>query len=109
MNLEEEVRRKAAEIHQHSTKTVVELMRRDCDLHNLYTVLDPEIAEVYRRILPRHAQLCELDQLRGFNAEEKAELAVSYASLYPTFGDEGIVQVTAMWLATRPIRQARNN
>ena len=71
--------------------------------------MDPETAEIYRLVLPRHAELVELDQARGLNPAEQAELAVGYASLYPTFGDEGIVQVAAAWIATRQARQARGN
>lgn len=102
-------RNKVAEIHKVNTNKVVELILRDGDLTRLDTVLDPEVAEVYRRILPRHAELCELDQERGLNETERAELAVGYASLYPTFGHEGVVKVAASWLATRPVRQARTS
>lgn len=104
----EDWRDKVAGIHKANTDKVVGLIMREADLTRLDTVLDPQTAEVYRSVLPRHARLCELDQSRGLNEAERAELAVSYASLYPTFGDEGIVQVAAAWLATKPTRQARS-
>ena len=107
--MEDEARRKADEVHQQNTQRVVELVNKDKDLRNLDKVLDPQTAEIYRRVLPRHVELAELDQSRGLNSNEKAELAVGYASLYPTFGDEGIVQVAAAWIATRQARQARGN
>lgn len=109
MSLEDEVRRRAEEIHRQNTQKVVELVNKDKDLRNLHQVLDPQTAEIYRRVLPRHAELAELDQSRGLNPAEQAELAVGYASLYPTFGDEGIMQVAAAWISTRPDRQARGN
>lgn len=92
-----------------NTKKVVELLATDTDLRHLDKVLDKETADIYRRVLPRHAELCELDQRRGLNKIEKAELAVTYGSLYPTFGDSGVVEVAAAWLATRPQRQARGS
>ena len=109
MSLEDEARRKAAEIHQRNTKRVVELINQDGDLRNLDRILDPQTAEVYRRVLPRHVELVELDQLRGLSPTERAELAVGYASLYPTYGDEGVVQVAAVWILTKPTRQARGS
>ena len=60
-------------------------------------------------VLPRHVELVELDQLRGLSPTERAELAVGYASLYPTYGDEGVVQVAAVWILTKPTRQARGS
>lgn len=109
MGLEDEARRKAAEIHRQYTQKAVDLILKDGDLTRLNSILDPTTAEVYRRALPKHAELCKLDQTRGLNDTERADLAVTYASLYPTFGDEGIVKVAAAWLATKPIRQARGN
>jgi hypothetical protein len=104
----EAIRRKAAEIHKENTRKVAELLQKDYDLHNLHTVLDAETADVYRTVLPRYAELCALDQQRGLTDVERAELAVKYASLYPAFGDEGTVFLAATWLATKPVRQARN-
>lgn len=105
----EDLRNKAAAIHKGNTEKVVKLIMRDAHLTHLNTVLDPETAKVYRRVLPRHAELCELDQHRELNEAERAELAVGYASLYATFGDDGIVKVAASWLAMRPQRQARGS
>ncbi|MFH0749477.1 MAG: hypothetical protein V1917_01005 [Candidatus Gottesmanbacteria bacterium] len=94
-------------IHKTNTQRVSYLLNRDLDLNNLSTVLDSDVAAIYQRLIPRHAELCEINQERKLDDSERAELAVSYASLYPTFGDEGIILLAATWIATRPNRQAR--
>jgi hypothetical protein len=105
----ERIRGKMEKIHTANTKQVSALITRDFDLSHLNTILDPEVAEIYRRLIPRHAELCELNQTRKLTELERCDLAVSYASLYPTFGHEGIVVVAAHYLASRPNRQARDN
>lgn len=106
---EKEIRRIVHEYHQHNTQQVVNLLLADFDLRNLASVLDAETAKIYQRIIPRHAELCRIDQERGLIDKERCELAVGYAALYPTFGDDGIVRVAATWLATKPYRQARGS
>ena len=105
----ESIRKELADRRQENTQKVTELLHRDFDLSHLGTVLDPEVAGIYQRIIPRHAQLCELNQTRKLSELERCDLAVSYASLYPTFGHEGIVIVAAHWLANRPNHQSRDN
>lgn len=105
----EALRKQVVEVHQHNTQKVVELLRHDFDLSRLGTILDPEVTEIYQRLIPRHAQLCEINQKRRLTETERCDLAVSYASLYPTFGHKGIVIVAAHWLANRPNRQSRDN
>jgi hypothetical protein len=102
------IHEKAGEIHKKNTAKVLELLEKDYDLYNLHTVLDSETAEIYQRVLPRYAQLCEINHQRPLTDVERGELAVGYASLYATFGDEGTLLIAATWLATKPIRQARN-
>jgi hypothetical protein len=109
MILEDDAHRKADIIHKQNTENVLKLLRDEFDLTKLDKILDPGTAEIYKRLIPRHAELAELDQKRGLNDVERAELAVSYASLYPTFGDEGIIQIAALWIGTRPKRQARGS
>lgn len=105
----EALRKQVVEVHQHNTQKVVELLRHDFDLSRLGTILDPEVTEIYQRLIPRHAQLCEINRKRPLTEIECCDLAVSYASLYPTFGHEGIVLVANQWLANRPNRQSRDN
>lgn len=105
----EVLRKYDTEIHQANTQKVVELLLRDFDLSHLGTIFDPEVTEIYQRQIPRHAQLCEINQKRRLTETERCDLAVSYASLYPTFGHKGIVIVAAHWLANRPNRQSRDN
>ena len=106
MNVEYD-KRVVDKIHKANTQRVSDLLNRDLDLNNLSTVLDPDVAAIYQRLIPRHANLCEINQKRKLEDSERAELAVCYASLYPTFGDEGIILLAATWIATRPNRQAR--
>lgn len=105
----ESLRIQVAEIHLANTQKVLELLNQDSDLSRLDTILDPEVAEIYQRLIPRHAELCEINQTRPLTEAERCDLAVSYGSLYPTFGHEGIVIVAAHWLANRPNRQSRDN
>lgn len=105
----EALRKQVVEVHQHNTQKVVELLRRDFDLSRLGTILDPEVTEIYQRLIPRHAQLCEINQTRPLTEIERCDLAVSYASLYPTFGHKGIALVANQWLANHPLRQSRDN
>lgn len=105
----ESLRRQVAEVHQLNTQKVSQLLDRDFDLSHLDTIIDPEVAEIYQRLIPRHAQLCEINQTRPLTEIERCDLAVSYGSLYPTFGHEGIVVIAARWIASRPNRQSRDN
>lgn len=105
----EEIREVADKVHRENTEKVFELIIKEAHLTNLDKILDPDLAKLYQRILPRYAKLCKLDQQRGLDDTERAELAVNYASLYPTFGDDGIVKIAAAWLVTQSIRQARDN
>jgi hypothetical protein len=105
----ESIHRRADEYHQGNTKRVLELLQRDFDLRDLESVFNPEVAGVYRTVLPRYATLCETNQSRPLNDGERGLLAVSYASLYASFGDEGTVVLAATWLATKPYRQARGS
>lgn len=105
----EVLRKQVAENHQSNTQRVVALLQHDFDLSHLETILDSRVAEIYQRLIPRHAQLCEINQARPLTEIERCDLAVSYASLYPTFGHEGIVVIAARWIATRPNRQSRDN
>ncbi len=103
-----EIRRMANERHRKNTLAALQLLEEDADLSRLHTVIDhPTVVEIYRRILPRHAELCEIRERRKLTDTERGQLAIGYGSLYPTFGDEGIVALAATWLATKPIRQAR--
>lgn len=92
---DENIHRRVTEYHQSNTRKVTEMLLRDYDLRNLETVFNPEVAEVYRRVLPRYASLCETNQSRALDEGERALLAVSYASLYVSFGDDGTVAVGA--------------
>jgi hypothetical protein len=105
----ERIHRRADELHKGNTKRVLELLERDLDLRNLESVFYTDLAEIYRNVLPRYATLCETNGFRPLNDAERAELAVHYASLYASFGDEGTVTLAAMWLATKPYRQAQGN
>jgi hypothetical protein len=105
----ENIRRRADEYHQGNTKRVLGLLLRDLDLRNLESVFRPELAKLYRTVLPRYATLCETNQFRPLNDRERGLLAVSYASLHASFGDEGTVVLAALWLATKPYRQAWGN
>lgn len=105
----EVLRKQVAEIHQTNTQKVLELLNKDFDLSHLNTIIDPVTAEIYQRLIPQHAQLCEANQNRPLTEIERCDLAVSYGSLYPTFGHEGIITITAHYLATRPDRQAKNS
>lgn len=105
----ESIRKELTDRRRENTQMVVELLRRDFDLSQLETIFSPTIAEIYQRQIPRYAQLCEIDQTRSLTEIERCDLAVSYASLYYTFGHEGIVIVSAHYLATRPHRQSRDN
>lgn len=102
-----EMRKMANMHHRKNTFAALKLLEEDADLRRLHSVIDPSTAELYRRILPRHAELCEISERRKLSDIERCDLAIGYASLYPTFGDEGIVALAATWLATKPIRQAR--
>lgn len=101
------IKRMANERHQKNTLAALQLLQEDADLSRLHMIIDPSVAEIYRRILPRHAELCEIRQRRKLTEIERCQLAIGYGSLYPTFGDEGIVALAATWLATKPTRQAR--
>jgi len=103
------LKERVAEIHRGNTKKVVNLINRDFYLSNLDTIFDQQIAEIYRKVIPRHSELCELDQSRGLTDVERCELAVGYASMYPTFGHEGIIVVSATYLANRSNRQAKSS
>jgi|GEM_PF-4181375 len=102
-----EIRRMANERHRENTLAALRLLQEDADLSRLHTVIEPTVAEIYRRVLPRHAELCEIRERRKLTDLERCQPAIGYGSLYPTFGDEGIVALAATWLATKPIRQAR--
>lgn len=105
----EALRKQVGENHKYNTQKVSELLSRDFDLSHLETILDPVVTEIYQRLIPRHAQLCEINQTRPLTEIERCDLAVSYGSLYPTFGHEGIIIVAAHYLANRPNRQSRDN
>jgi hypothetical protein len=60
-------------------------------------------------VIPKYAGLVEVSQTRKLNDLERGELAVCYVSLCPTFGDQGTMLVGAMWIATKPERQARGS
>ena len=105
----ESIHKRAEAYHQDNTKKVLELLERDFDLHNLDSVFYTDLAEIYRKVLPRYAKLCEINGSRPLDDTERAELAVHYASLYATFGDDGTTTLAAMWLATKPYRQARGS
>jgi hypothetical protein len=102
----EEIRRHVAERYNNNTEKVKTLLLQDYDLRNLESVFDHDLCEVYREVLPRYANLCETNQSRKLDATERALLAVSYASLHASFGDEGTILLGATWLATKPYRQA---
>ena len=102
-----EIHRQAEVYHQSNTQKVMDLLKHDYDLRNLDTVFDQQLSDVYRTVLPRYARLCEMNQTRALDEAERGLLAVSYASLYASFGDEGTVLLGAAWLATKPYRMAR--
>lgn len=102
-----DIKRNTNEFYQKNTRAALKLLEKDADLSRLHTIIDPSVAEIYQRILPRHAELCEINKRRKLTEIERCQLAIGYGSLYPTFGDEGIVILAATWLATKHIRQAR--
>ena len=59
-----------------------------------------------RNFVRRHARVCTIPRY-DLSDDDACEMAVTYAALYPTFGDEGIVQVVSAWTAAEPLRQAR--
>ena len=105
----EDIRRRANEYHRGNTQRVLGLLHRDFDLRNLESVFGKDAAKVYRTVLPRYANLCEINQSRPLDDGERGLLAVSYASLCASFGDEGTVALGAAWLATKPYRQAQGS
>ena len=105
-----EIHEIATKIHQDNASKVVKLIQEGSDLHDLDTVLhDPVTSEVYLKVLPRYAELCDLNQKRRLATDEHGELVVDYASLFAQFGDKGTVRVAAAWLAAGPLRQARGS
>lgn len=60
----------------------------------------------YRNLVRGHARVCAINP-QDLSDVDRCEMAVTYAALYPTFGDEGIVKVAAAWIAAEPLRQAR--
>lgn len=105
----EHIRITAHVIHEANTARVEAMLQEDGDLRRLHTVIDAGTAELYKRLLPRYAELCDIGSRRRLSPRERAEMAITYGSLYYNFGDDGTVRLGAMWLATKPIRQARGS
>jgi hypothetical protein len=109
MNDRETIHRRAEVYHQENTRKVLALLESDSDLRHLDNVFVTDLDDIYRKVLPRYANLCEIMGSRPLTKEEHAELAIQYESLCTTFGDEGTVHLAIMWLITKPQRQARGN
>lgn len=97
-------------IHAENARRVVESILKNADLSGLEKILkDKNLAKLYKENIPRYAELCDLDQKRGLTPSEKAELAVKFGSLYPTFGTEGSAKIAGAWQASKPKRQAKGS
>ena len=105
--IQQETRSVVDPIQRANTREVCDFMVRDLGLENLGEVLDPVVSKVYQSVIPDYARLCQIGQERQLDEAERALLAVKYASLYPTFGHDGMVTVAATWLLLPDLREKR--
>lgn len=112
-DIEHRARLFAAEIHRKNTKAIQEIMDADGHVNCLDVIpilnVNLDVARHFCTHLQQHAELCDRASQKTLNPIERAKLAVTYASLYPFIGDEGIKQLSAGRLATKPRRQARGS
>lgn len=108
-----DIHRRAEEIYKQKRQRIERLLKNngDLDVLDLIPILKVDLdgARVFRRDLAKHADLCDIASRRRLNDGERAQLAKTYIVLYPYVGHAGVEKLSALWLHTRPVRQARGS
>ncbi len=100
---EGEIRHRWDPLHQQNTLKVLDMLTRDLNLNHLDKVVDPGTAEIYKRLIPRYAELMQIEGRRPLNEEESGELFFVRGSLFHNFGREGAQKLARTWGLLHPV------